>query len=378
MSLNSHVQTPYAGDFTLESLGLSDKPENIDHLNGDGVLGYQTPNSPTAVIDTDATPNSQPTTSMTDTETAELPDWDVKVNLLNDNANKVINMSDVQKDIEDSGSMTQDKAQAIEATFEGFFDATTKPHHFTTFESKTGYDKAVKFMRDKIKVTTEALVTEFREAQAGSIGELARAIDTVREFCSEELRDVVNKAINEITAVQVNLFAGPIILPFRGDSFIDMTEVNLLTVDVDQIKQGVPVSEEFRLNFAKMKEIWGASIAVREAVFNMAGADADWPCDLQNLYIKTISRAFCVENSSVSMNAAIDTIDAIDENIQSRWNQAEEPLQPTTESLDVITTQAKELSSETDKITLLQKDMMDVAEFAKACAVVVLGIVSLR
>lgn len=383
MSLNSQVQAPYHGDFTLESLGLSGQPENIDHLNDENVLGYQTPNSLDATITTDTTNGEQTTTSMADSETAQLPDWNTKINLITENANKIVDMKAVQKDIEDGGSMSQDKAQEIQATFEGFFDNSNKLHHFTTFESKTGYNKAIAFMSSKIQATSEALITEFREAQAGSIGELARAIDKVREFCSEDLRDMVNKAINEISAVHELVKAGPIVLPFEGDIFIDMTAVNLLEVDVDKIKYGVPVSEEFKLAYSKMKELWGGNEQVRLAICNMAGINShsemgDYPCDLKNLYLKTICHAFREESGSVVMNTALDYFDSIEGNIQKRWEETQQPLQLTVESLDVISSQAKDLLNESNQTTILEKDMIEVSEFAKACSIVVLGLVSLK
>lgn len=379
MSLNSYVETPHNTGFTLESLGLATK----DHLNSAGVLGEQTPVAPSAVINVDTTQTDNPVTSMNDGEIEQMPSWDAKVNIMKEHSNKLVDMKDIQKDIEDSGTMSDTKADVIHATFENYFTGTNPRSSYTPFNSKTNINYAKNFMSRRIRETTEALITEFREVNTNAIAELTKAIAETKDYCNEELRNDLADAVNKITAVRDSICAGPIMLPFNGDKFVDMTEANLTQIDIDDLKHGVPVTNEFRLAFHRMLHLWKSNTPVREIVRAMVDSncaeDEHSSIGMEYLDIHDLITAFQDEASQSAYNGMLDVVDGLStQAIEDADSIPETPVTLPPEHINIISNQAKDVLAIVDNNMVVRKNAMEFAEFAKSAAIVVVGLASLK
>lgn len=380
MSLNAHVETPPQGEFSLENLGLSTQLP----MNEDGVIGLQSHQAPNAVINTDMTAGADDTTSLSTDEIENITDWNTKVRILKDKTNKLVDMKDIQKDIETKDVMSADKADLIEATFEGYYGSGNQRFMYTDFDSKTNLEKAKRFMDQRIQSTMEALVSEFRQINTDSVSELAKAIIETKEFCSEELRDCINDSINKLEACAVDLEASTIVLPFYGDRFIDMKAANLIDIDISEIKQGVPVSKEFSDCFAKLQCIWKNNAAVRNAIASMANANTsaggnEVSTSPECLDLSVIMRAFVASSSHLAYNDLADEMAQTECTLQESSKKLEEALDGDKDLLiEVIQSEGMDLLNQSEKVAITKQNAQELAEFAKCACTVVLGLISLR
>lgn len=380
MSLNAHVETPPQGEFSLENLGLSTQLP----MNEDGVIGIQSQQAPNAVINTDMTAGADDSTSLSTDEIENITDWNTKVRILKDKTNKLVDMKDIQKDIETKDVISADKADLIEATFEGYYGSGNQRFMYTDFDSKTNLEKAKRFMEQRIQSTMEALVSEFRQINTDSVSELAKAILETKEFCSEELRDCINDSINKLEACAVDLEASTIVLPFYGDRFIDMKEANLIDIDISEIKQGVPVSKEFSDCFAKLQCIWKNNAAVRNAIATMANANTcaggdEVSTSPECLDLSVIMRAFVASSSHLAYNDLADEMIQTECTLQESSKKLEEALDGDKDLLiEVIQNEGMDLLNQSEKVAITKQNAQELAEFAKCACTVVLGLISLR
>lgn len=379
MNINGLVPTPDEhSEFTLESLGLA----THDQLNKDGVLGLQGDNAPSAVIH-QPLPGGEGETSMNPDEIAQMPDWNIKLVSVYEGTKHVVDMADIQKDIEGTDSMDGDKAKALNATLEGVGSPTFPAHTFTSFPSRTGVAQAKARLGSVIQKTCEALLTQFREAQPDAIAGLVKDVDTAKEYCIYDLRDRISDAVNKISAVREDLKKGPIMLPFNGDLFLDMTSTNLIDVDIDQLKQGVPISAPFRLAFADMKEAWTKKAAVREISKVLAHLgrhtdEGEVPVGMGELYVKTLSHVFKDETAGDFSELAKDRIAAVGDEISQGFDALPENLTPGIQTTDIIGGAAKDLLNRAEKLDYAKKDVESFAKFAEDVVTVLVGLTSLR
>lgn len=379
MGLNSMVETPMMGTFTLEDLLTKDQ------LNEEGVLGQQSPNAPEAVITSDMTSPGPHDTNLSQTEIDAIPSWDVKIRLMKEGADKIVDMQDVQKDIELGGTMSQDRTDNIEATFESFYGSVAPRNRFTAFDSKVNYDKASAFMARKIKASMESLITQFEEVNTNAAGEMATAMAKARDFCVFELRDRINAAVQKVHAVCDQLCAGSIILPFEGDQFIDMTKANFLEVDIDKLRHGVPVTEEFRRSFSAMKQVWMENMFLREfmgclmATYKDTRGDVEVPSIFDGFFLACILTALGDHTSEAMYDKFVCEVDESVENIKTMQDDLVQQIKAAPDSIaTVISTNAGVLVEMATKAAANEGEARILGDFIEHCATVAVGLSSLR
>lgn len=385
MSLNQHLEYPALGTFTLEDLGLSQSQEihTKDPINDEGVLGEQKVNQPDAVIDVNLDPAKQEHT-MAQSEIEAIPSWDSKIRLISDHASKIVDMSKIQQDIEGSGKLNQHHTDVIEATFEGFYSDANRRVMYTSFESRTGLSSAQDFMAKRLKASLEALSVEYADVNTNTQSEMAQDLLKSREFCIYDLRDMINEASANISAVRDRLCAGPIILPLGDDTFVDMTNVDMSQLDAASIRGNVPLSQEFLDSYAKMVEIWKKSPKIREWLdycmshYKGANPESITPDVNSGLYLATIVPTFgewasetmyeqYVVTTDQNAKSVVDLLKDLDVSIKSGDPQAE-----------AITKRGSSLSTLATKVAGAMGDAQELGEFAQAAAKVTVGLASLR
>lgn len=379
MGLNSMVEYPTMGTFTLEDLVTKDQ------LNEEGVLGKQSPDAPEAVIETDATATGPQTTTLSQTEIEALPSWDSKIRILKENSDKVVDMIDVQKDIELGGKMRQDLSDNIEATFESFYDEHNSRSRYTSFDSKVNYARASNFMTGKIKTSLEALITQFEEINTNSQADMVKAMADGRDFCIYELRDRINSAVEKVQAVCDQLCSGPVILPFEGDQFIDLTSANLLEVDMDQLRNGVPVTDEFRRSFAEMKSIWTNYPFLREfmgtlmATYRETHGNVEIPNIYDGFFLACILTAFGNHASEAMYDKFVVETDEKVEKIQTMQADLAEQIRSEPQAAaNIVSTQAGPLVEMANEAAANEGEARKLGDFIEHCACVAVGLSSLR
>lgn len=379
MGLNSYVETPTLGTFTLEDLVTTDQ------LNSAGVLGLEQPNAPTAIIETDMRSAGPHDTSLSEKELEAIPTWDNKIRILKEHADKIVDMKDIQKDIENTGTINQDRTDVIEATFESFYTNINSRNKYTNFDSITNLSYTKTFMDRKIRVSMEALMTEYEDIDTNAASEMAKDLLENREFCIHELRDTINKGIEDIQAVCRQLCQGPVILPFQDDQFIDMTCVDLSEVDIDKLKSGVPVTQEFIEAFGRMSAIWKSNTFLRNFVeglmtlYKETHPDCQTPDIYSGLYLATILTAFGEWTSDKMYDEYVTSTDTKAEKIQElQADLSNELKQGSVDAAYVISQKGGELMKLATEAAEAKGQSRELGEFIKTCSIVAVGLSALR
>lgn len=379
MSINDYVETPMLGTFTLEDL------TTVDPINAEGVLGNNKPGAPDAVIQTDMETPGPHDTTLSQSEIDEIPSWDVKIRILKENADKVVDMRDVQKDIEGVGRMDQSRSDVIEATFESFYSDRNSRKTYTTFESLTNLSFARAFMDKKIKTSLEALLTQFEEVNTNLPSEMAEDLLKARDFCIYELRDTINECVTNVSAVAERLCEGPIVLPFENDQFIDMTCANLVEVDITKLKQGVPVTEEFVKAYGCMVDLWKNDSMLRQFMEGLLYAykdvcpEAVIPSVYDGLFLGTIVAAFGNFASEKMYDQYVTKADERGEQLNAAQKDLIDSVKAGSENVDsIISVKAGELSKLATAAVEEKGAARQLGQFMKVASTVAVGLSALR
>lgn len=384
MSLNQHLQeTPTEGTFTLENLGLDtgSNPVVKDKINAEGVLGDQQPTAPTAVIQSDMRTPGPHDTSMSSDDIKNIPDWNTKICILTDTADKLVDMTAVQKDIEGTGTMDAQRSHVVEATFESFYTQDMPKNGYTQVGTKVGYAYTSQFMRDKIRLTTEALVTQFRELDTEIQANIAVMAQEGKDYCSDELRDTLNQAVDKVVAISEIVKKGPVILPMQGDTFEDVLSMDLSMLDLSKIKPVVPLSDEFRSAMDTIHTVWNDPLFKGDLMYLNScfpPVSEDDPDLTSGLTSSVIMRLFGESSYKAYYAHFVKNVDEMVEQLQSEFK-----------SIGAVTSEGgvnHELISERgQKLKTLVKSASDVkgrakrfGDFAAACATALVFLSSLR
>lgn len=392
MSLNAHLsETPTIEGFTLESLGLDTglgpnadaKLITKDQVH-DGVLGIEKQGAPTAVIDSDMSTPGPHDTSLSQTEIEAIPTWNNKIRIIKENGDKLVDMIDIQKDIENHDSVSQHKTDVIEATFESFYSPSNSKKMYTTFESKTNYNYTMNFMKSKIQATAEALLTEFEEFKTSGMAQMTKDVVAARDYCLTDMRDSINEAVGKIASIKERLLAGPVILPFADNQFIDMLSCNWLDIDLDQLKQGVPVTDDFRKDFGMVKGIWQKDAKLKEfmtglhELYRSNNPDTQTPNNFEGLYAATILCAFGDFANDYLYDQFIQSLDNNSKMIEEKIHTLSNEIQGDPAKVSLISNNATDIVELSEDLASKQTHMQNMANFAKAASCVLVNLISLR
>lgn len=140
---------------------LDDLDNNNPVLDNDIVQLPQGSNVPkesmTILVD-----NSQKESVIPPEEMAKLPEMDVAIKLVEDNQEKVVQLSEIEEEIIGDSTMSQSKAELVNASFEGFLSGSVKLVEFTQAPSKTNVGYAKSFMRKAIAKEEAAVVSSYQ------------------------------------------------------------------------------------------------------------------------------------------------------------------------------------------------------------------------
>jgi hypothetical protein len=392
MSLNAHLSdTPTGGTFTLEDLGLDTglgpsvkQPLITRDQMHKGVLGIETEDSPVAIIESDmATPGPHNTTLSQD-EIEAIPTWNNKIRIIKENGDKLVDMIDIQKDIENHDSVSQTKTDVIEATFESFYSSGNSKKMYTTFESRTNLAYTKKFMADKIKATTEALITEFEDLKTNGMAQMSKDMLAARDYCLTEMRDTINQAVGKIASIKDRLLQGPVILPFQDNQFIDMLSQDWMTIDLDQMLHGVPVSDDFRRDFNMVKNIWEKDAKLKSFMtglhdlYKSNNPGCETPNNFEGLYAATILCAFGDFTNDYLYDTFVKAVDVKTEIVQSRINEIASEIESDQSKVSLISNRTTDIVDMAQDLADHQTHIKNMADFAKAASCVLVNLISLR
>lgn len=381
MSLNSHVQQPSSPQFTLESLGLATK----DDVAADGVLGTQAAEAnASATVELPSGEDDPSETTLSQTEIEQLPKLDVSLKLIKDNAAKIVDMRDVQKDIEGTDVMSTQKGDVIEATFESFYSDSNPRVAFTSFESRTNLEASMRFMQSKLKVSMEALVTEFNMIKTDGLSKFSEDILRTREFCVNELTDKIVDSVRKIQAVIPRLLQGPVILPFSGDRFIDVSGENLLDLSISDLDQSVPVGDEFRCAFQKLQDLWRESDFITSVaqgfmdVYRTANPGVRTPEVTEGLFIATLIGIYGDHAPETCYDEFVSLIDSQTTSLKNKIEDIDIAISAGSDPAELIVSQSDTALRMAQGLTDMEKNVKDFACFTEAAAIVVVGLSALK
>lgn len=382
MSLNDRINSSAAGPaFTMEDLGLG----NVDAVNKDGVLGLQSEQAPAATIDVDTTSQqASQTTNLNESEIDELPSWDSKIRIIKDKANVLVDMREVQKDIEGTGALNVTHTDAIEATFESFYSPTNIRQQYASFNALTGYSHALSFMQAKQKATLEALVTEFESLKNEGMQQMAQDMLDAREFCAGELIDDVALASGQIQAVIDQLMAGPVLLPFSGDRFVNLRDENLLDIEINEVDKSIPLPQSFIDAVCTLKKLWVESEGVQRvarSVFDKYRAindSATIPEVHDGLFVASLAILFNDETVEQCYSHFVQEPDQKVQLLKTRVSEIDASVQEGTDIAEAVSVNASSLIEASAELASHKKAAQEFADFTKAAAVFVTTLTSLQ
>ncbi len=387
MSLNAHlVETPTHETFTLETLGLSDNNKRMvtrDEVKDD-VLSMAPDNAPSAIIQSDMRTIGPHDTTLSSQEISQIPEWNNKIQLLLDTSDKLVDMKDVQKDIENNNGISQRQTDVIEATFENFYGSGNIRGMYTPFDSITNLPYARRFISEKIRSTTESLLTQFEEVRTDTMSAVAQEVIKTKDYCLTEFRDDINSAVGVITSIKDKLLAGPVILPFNDGEFINVLNEDLSKLDLTQIKSGVPLSDDFRRSFAMMLDVWNKDSLIRQTLTNLhkeylsRNPDCVLPSTHEGLFTATIIAAFGEFSNDVLYDHFVTVSQKDADCLRQKIDEVAAELPKHDNPGELISSKASVIGSVVKNLVSINSHTRNLAQFAKASAVVLSNFVALR
>ena len=392
MSLNDHLsETPVGGTFTLEDLGLDTglgpeikKPFVTQDETHDGVLGVEKTGAPSAIIESDMQTPGPHDTTLSQSEIEAIPSWNTKIRILKENGDKLVDMIDVQKDIENHDAVSQTQTDVIEATFESFYSPANSKKMYTTFESRTNLAYAKNFMSNRIKASMEALLTEFEEVKTTGMAQMSKDMVAARDYCLTEMRDTINEAIGKIASIKDRLLQGPVILPFQDNQFIDMLSCDWSQIDLDQLKHGVPLTDDFRKDFSMMKNIWEKDEKLKtfmtglHELYKSEHPDCQTPNNYEGLFAATVVCAFGDFTNDYLYDSFVKAVDVKTEIIQDQISSIASEIETDPAKVSLISDRTTDIVDMAEDLAGYQTHIKNMAQFAKAASCVLVNLISLR
>jgi hypothetical protein len=239
-------------------------------------------------------------------------------------------------------------------------------------------------MADKIKATTEALITEFEDLKTNGMAQMSKDMLAARDYCLTEMRDTINQAVGKIASIKDRLLQGPVILPFQDNQFIDMLSQDWMTIDLDQMLHGVPVSDDFRRDFNMVKNIWEKDAKLKSFMtglhdlYKSNNPGCETPNNFEGLYAATILCAFGDFTNDYLYDTFVKAVDVKTEIVQSRINEIASEIESDQSKVSLISNRATDIVDMAQDLADHQTHIKNMADFAKAASCVLVNLISLR
>lgn len=364
-------------EVTLESLGLdrssepTEQPKQPENEN----------NAPEAIVNVDTTNPGERT--LNDSEIEQIPQWAVKINLIEEKGSKLVDMLEVRKDIEGDEAMSLPQAEVINATFENFITASRPLASFSKSSSNIGLADSLKFMHDRVRVTAESLQEELEAYKSTQAPELRTVTQSLRDDGIYDAFCVIREACNEISKHAPFFDGKTIIVPVDDGAFFNVLTESLITLDSTKIDPKIPLSQETRDALETLKTLWSNSDLMRNivsiATIHASGNQNQVTESLTglNLTVCDILKIFASERSDEMYenmaNFTQDLKETTDEALDGLAAKNEDPYR----EANMIVTQAQAVGQAASQTLKANSALQDVAKFAKACSCFICGLVNL-
>lgn len=346
---------------------------------------------PLAVINVDNTEAGDPTsTSLNQSEIEQIPNWDVKINLIQEDANKLIDMMDLRKDIEGDDSMNRSSAEAINATFESFITSTNPINGFTTLHSKVGLNASKFFMDRNIKATMENLQERISDFVATEVPDIQKQLEVAKGENLQETFSSIMEACSVMEKQTCVFDNGTIVIPTGGRTFADLKTDPLCSLKVDDIPLDYPLSKCAREALSEMQQVWNSSAFVRCSQYAMKVAlDDDANIEevevsygdegnLAPMYLPDVIEVFGNIQAPKYYQSLFSYTEGLSRELQETVKTVERGSTDAYQRANMIQTSAKALGHVANETHKSQAALGDLSKFAKAAACFVDAITSIK
>lgn len=381
---------------TLEDLGLAstpptatEKPESPEEANKP-LMDEPPVDAKTAIVNTDTRPDASTDTSLNDDEIAKLPEWAVKINIIEEDANKLVDMKKVREDIETGGQMSQGMADTIDATFENFISPNRPKQGFTVNDSKVGLSAAKFFMEQKFKATLEALGQRLEEYIEVEMPQLQDQLQVLRNDQCHDVYTQVRKTISDVEDAAEKLRSATIVLPFQDQQFVNILKDDFYNLDINKLEQSVPLDQKFKDSFSKMQTIWKTCPTVRNMVTAFEGGcgvsqsedglivgDSKGTLAI-GMTLDRLIKAYSSNNAEILYESAL-TQSKLLEDQMAKETQAIKDCQPDDyRNVDFIESRTDQLAAITNSAVAVKGALESVAEFSRHLSCVLCALTCLE
>lgn len=390
MSLNNWKPN---STMTLEDLGLENTPpvatENQSEDNKPLVDPPPT-DAPEAIVNTDMRPDASTDTSLNDDEIKELPQWAVKINLIEEDGNKLVDMKKVREDIETGGQMNQGVAETIDATFEKFLSPARPVQGFTKNDSKVGLSAAQFFMKQKFQASLEALGQRLEEYIEVEMPQLQDQLQVLKNDQCHDVYTQVRKTISDVEDASCKLADATIVLPFQDQQFINILCDDLYNVDIDKLEQSVPLDQKFRESFSRMQTIWKTTPTVRNMVVAFEQS-ADTDTDPETLIVgdtkgtlafgltlTRLMKAYSSRHADILYESALAQSKLLEDQMAKETLEIQNCQPDDYRNVDFIASRTDQLAAITNSAVSIKGALESVAEFSRCLSCVLCALACLE
>lgn len=346
---------------------------------------------PLAVINVDNTPEGDPTTTtLNQSEIEQIPNWDVKINLIQEDSTKLVDMMDLRKDIENDETMNRSSAETINATFESFISPTNPLGGFTTLHSKVGFNKTMFFMDRQIKSTMENLQARIGDFVQTEVPEIQKQLEDTK---TDDLQATFSSIMEACACMSrnVQMFCnGTVVIPTGGRTFSDLKTDPLCGVDPDAIPLDYPLSKGAREALTEMRQVWNTSAFVRGSLCVMRQAlQEDQNTDdleisygdegnLAPMYLPDVIEVFGNTNAPKYYQCLFRYTEGLTDAIKKTVKDVETGSTDPYQQANLIQTSAKTLGHVANETNKAKAALNDLSRFASASACFVDALASIK
>jgi hypothetical protein len=157
----------------------------------------------------------------------KLPSMDVTLKLVEGNQTKLVDLEDVEADILGEGKVCQDKADEINATFEGLYDGPISRLHYTKLPSTLNFSVVKQHMRSRIAQEEAVLVSNFQAMVDQPLEDAKRTLHEMQDAYMHHIRgDFGNLAARAMDLPKKILEAKNLMVQVDRD-FVNLSKIDL-------------------------------------------------------------------------------------------------------------------------------------------------------
>jgi len=176
----------------------------------------------------------------------KLPDMDIQFKLVEDKAERLVDLKTVDSEIAPGETMDTGLAEAVQESFGGLYDSIPK-QTFTNIPTRTNYQKTRNYMQNRIALESLELMDLYKTYLSGPMTQAKEALVTLVERQIPGLVRVSTSLASEVRSIQDRLGSNPSnVVPTTTGEFINLYTTDISVLDPLVIKTTLKTLPRFQ------------------------------------------------------------------------------------------------------------------------------------